>query len=90
MGAWRCGLPSSSTHRCTRCATVRFWSSNVGPLEIDRQGRMMIPVHLRTYAALENDVLVLGAIDRVELWEPGRWEEKVGPEEQRLIEGADD
>lgn len=69
---------------------VRFWSSNVGPLEIDRQGRMMIPVHLRTYAALENDVLVLGAIDRVELWEPGRWEEKVGPEEQRLIEGADD
>ncbi len=69
---------------------VRSWSSNVSPLEIDKQGRMMIPGHLRTYAALEGDVLVLGAIDRVELWDPRRWEEKVGPEEQRLIEGADD
>jgi len=69
---------------------VRSWSSNVSPLEIDKQGRMMIPGHLRTYASLEGDVLVLGAIDRVELWDPRRWEEKVGPEEQRLIEGADD
>jgi MraZ protein len=69
---------------------VRLWSSNAGALEIDRQGRMMIPAYLRTYAALEGDVLVLGAIDRVELWDPRRWEEKVGPEEQRLIEGADD
>jgi len=39
---------------------------------------------------LEGDVLVHGAIDRVELWNPAQWELKVQPEEQRLTEGDDD
>ena len=69
---------------------ARYWASTSHESEIDRQGRMMIPARLRAYAALEGDVLVLGAIDRIELWNPARWEEKVGPEEQRLTEGADD
>lgn len=68
----------------------RFWASTSTELEVDRQGRMAIPARLRAYAGLDGDVLVLGAIDRVELWNPERWEEKVGPEEQRLTEGADD
>jgi len=69
---------------------ARYWASTSHELEIDRQGRMMIPARLRAFAALEGDVLVLGAINRIELWDPHRWEEKVGPEEQRLTEGLDD
>jgi len=69
---------------------ARYWASTSNESEIDRQGRMMIPAPLRAFAALEGDVLVLGAIDRIELWNPARWLEKVGPEEQRLIEGVDD
>jgi len=52
---------------------VRDWSSAVFEAEIDRQGRMAIPVHLRAYAELEQDVLVIGMINRVELWSPARW-----------------
>jgi len=33
--------------------------------------------------------LVHGAIDRVELWNPASWEEKVQPAEQLLTEGDD-
>ncbi len=69
---------------------ARFWSSTSTELDLDRQGRIAIPAGQRTFADLQGDVLVLGAIDRVELWNPARWEEKVGPEEQRLTEGADD
>jgi MraZ protein len=69
---------------------ARFWASATHESDIDRHGRMVIPARLRDYAGLEADVLVLGAIDRVELWNPGRWEEKVGPEESRLTEGVDD
>jgi len=69
---------------------ARFWASASQELEVDRQGRMVVPAKMREYAALEGDVTVVGAIDRVELWSPARWEEKVGPEEQRLTEGADD
>jgi MraZ protein len=69
---------------------ARLWASATFESDIDRQGRMVIPARLRTYAGLEADVLVLGAIDRIELWDPERWDEKVGPEESRLTEGMDD
>jgi len=68
---------------------ARLWASASQEVDIDRQGRMAIPGHLRQYAQLEGDVLVLGANDRVELWDPARWEEIVGPEAQRLSEGID-
>ncbi len=69
---------------------VRLWASNSSEVDVDRQGRMMIPAQLREFAALEGDVLVHGAIDRIELWNPGRWDEKVRPEEQRLADGSDE
>ncbi len=69
---------------------ARLWASTSHDVDVDGQGRMVIPVRLREYAGLTADVLVQGAIDRVELWNPERWEQKVGPEEARLTEGADD
>jgi MraZ protein len=59
-------------------------------VEIDRQGRMAIPALLRTFARLESEVLVHGAIDRVELWNPATWIEKVQPEEAWLLGDEDD
>jgi MraZ protein len=69
---------------------ARLWASTSHEVEVDRQGRMAIPQHLRAFAGLDGDVLVHGAIDRVELWDPRRWEEKVQPEEERLTAGDDD
>lgn len=68
---------------------ARVWASNSTEVVLDAQGRMAIPAHLREFAGLRTDVLVNGAIDRVELWDPARWDEKVRPEEQRLTEGSD-
>ena len=65
---------------------ARLWASNSADVEIDRQGRMPIPVHLREFAHLEAEVLVHGAIDRVELWNPAAWSERVLPEESWLLE----
>ena len=69
---------------------ARLWASGTHDLEVDRQGRMGLPSRMREYAGLDADVVVVGVIDRVELWNPQRWLEKVGPEEARLTEGADD
>jgi MraZ protein len=65
---------------------ARIWASNSAEVEIDRQGRMPIPLHLRTFAHLDTEVLVHGAIDRVELWNPAEWEARVLPEESWLLE----
>lgn len=39
----------------------------------DKQGRISIPAHLREYAGLDRDVVVIGVRDRLEIWNPGRW-----------------
>lgn len=39
----------------------------------DRQGRILIPARLQQAAALEGTVLVLGNLNRIELWNPDRF-----------------
>jgi MraZ protein len=40
----------------------------------DKTGRVTIPVTLRQYADLERDVVVIGAGDRLEIWDAPTWE----------------
>ena len=40
----------------------------------DKQGRVMIPPMLRRYAALNKEIVVVGAITRVEVWDATEWE----------------
>lgn len=65
---------------------VRLWAAGSFEAEIDKSGRMPIPAFLREYARLESEVLVMGAIDRIELWSPSVWEENVLPSEQQLLD----
>ena len=39
----------------------------------DGQGRVVIPTHLRDYASLKTEAVVIGNLDHLEVWEPGRW-----------------
>ncbi len=69
---------------------ARIWASGTQEVEVDkRSGRMAIPQYLRTSAGLERDVLVNGAINRVELWNPAVWEDRIRPSEVALTEGTD-
>jgi MraZ protein len=65
---------------------ARLWASGTQEVDLDRQGRIAIPPHLREFARLDGDVLVHGAIDRVELWNPEVWADKVAPVEAALTE----
>jgi MraZ protein len=65
---------------------VRVWSAGLTEVELDRQGRVAIPIYLREYAQLESAVLVVGALNRIELWNPAEWERRVRPAEARFID----
>ena len=69
---------------------ARLWASTSAEVEVDRQGRMPIPSHLRSFAGLDADVLVTGAIDRVELWNPTAFSERVMPEESWLLDDEEE
>ena len=52
----------------------RFFFSSTFDVEPDAQGRVLLPQGLREWAGLESEVVVVGARDHVELWEPRRWD----------------
>jgi transcriptional regulator MraZ len=54
--------------------------------EPDGQGRVVVPAHLRTYASLEGEAVVIGNSDHLEVWEPGRWRAEIA-RVQTEIEG---
>ena len=65
---------------------ARLWASGTQEVDVDKQGRIAIAPHLRDFAGLENEVLVNGAIDRVELWRPDEWTQRMQPAERALTE----
>jgi MraZ protein len=69
---------------------ARIWASGSAEVEIDRQGRVAIPSYLRVFARLEAGVLVIGALNRVELWDPTEWAARVLPAEAQLTEDGDE
>jgi MraZ protein len=43
---------------------------------LDAQGRILVPTLMRKEAELETKILVIGVLNRIELWNPERYEEK--------------
>ena len=56
----------------------------------DKQGRISIPSVLREYASLTRDVMVIGAMNRIEIWDPASWQSYSEEQEQRFSELSDE
>lgn len=61
------------THKAARAYSRVFFASAHDEVP-DRQGRVTIPAHLREYAGLGRDLVVIGASSRVEIWDRQSWE----------------
>lgn len=64
-------LPTGQAN--ARMAT-RFFFSQATDAVPDRQGRILLPDNLRSYANLQEGATIIGANDKVEIWQPDRWE----------------
>ena len=42
---------------------------------LDAQARIAIPQKLREYASIDGDVLIIGALEKIEIWSPKVYEE---------------
>jgi len=54
---------------------IRFKVSGAHEVDIDKQGRTLIPVNLREWAGLEKDVVLAGMIGHIEVWTKAKWDE---------------
>lgn len=54
---------------------IRLLVQNAAPVEFDAQGRTLIPPFLRDQAKLKKQVVVAGALTRLEIWDADSYHE---------------
>ena len=54
---------------------VRFFLAGAASVEVDKQGRILVPAILREFAGLDKDVVLVGVASRIEIWSKEKWEE---------------
>jgi len=65
---------------------IRFFVGSAHDMEIDGQGRILVPQPLRAFAELEKNVMVVGASGCLEIWAAEAWTRgDVEPEEADAI-----
>jgi len=69
---------------------VHFLVGGAHEADLDAQGRIGIPAHLRHYADIGDEVIVLGANDRLELWQPDRWHARLAQVEGSISDSLAD
>lgn len=52
----------------------RYFMAGAAPCEMDKQGRFLIPVKLREHGELLKEVVLVGVINKIEIWSKNRWD----------------
>ena len=55
-------------------AFARLMLAGAMDVEVDGQGRVVLPEYLRRYAGLGKDAVVAGLYNRIEVWDVAAWE----------------
>ncbi len=66
-------------------ALTRLLTSRAADCEIDVQGRILLPPSLREAAGLARDAVIVGVLNRCEVWSPENWDGFVR-ESERLLD----
>ena len=54
---------------------ARFFLAGAATVEVDKQGRILLPAVLREFAGLEKEVVSVGVLKRIEIWDKNRWQD---------------
>ncbi len=65
---------------------VRMFFAGASDETPDKQGRITVPPMLRGYASLERDCVVIGAMNRIEIWDAASWQTYSDEQEQAFAD----
>ena len=66
-------------------AFQRFMLAGAASVEIDKQGRILLPQVLRSFAGLDKDVVLIGVAGRIEIWSKDKYEEASAVDDMEAI-----
>ncbi|SMB96448.1 MraZ protein [Desulfonispora thiosulfatigenes DSM 11270] len=70
-------------------AFARFFFSGAVEGLLDKQGRVLLPLNLRTYADLKKNVVIAGISSRIEIWSKENWDNYINDTEDSYEELAE-
>jgi MraZ protein len=66
--------------------SLRALTANAADVKPDGQGRIFIPQRLRDFAGIGREAVVIGAYERIEVWDRARWAEASGEADRSWVE----
>jgi len=63
----------------------RLIFASASEVQLDRIGRTLVPQFLRDFAILENEAIIVGVGEAIEIWSPEAW-----AEQESLLQDADE
>ena len=68
----------------------RVFFASASDEELDKQGRITIPLSLRDYAGLARDCVVIGANTRLEIWDAEAWTTYLEQQEDAFSDASEE
>jgi len=70
-------------------AFARLMLAGAMDVEIDKQGRILLPDYLRAYGGLKKRLVIAGLYTRLEIWDESRWDRYKGDTERESAKIAE-
>ena len=67
-----------------------FFSMSSSIVTCDKQGRIIIPQLHKDYANIDKDVIIVGVMDKIEIWDSKLWDEFEQDNGQNFEKDAED
>jgi len=67
---------------------LRAFSANAETVRADGQGRITIAPRLRGFADLQGGTVLIGAIDRIEIWNTARWQDQTATADDSYVKAV--
>ena len=68
-------LDRQSNNKANIRMLKRYFRSNAADVEMDSQGRVVIPQDLRDSAGITKEVVIIGDGEKAEVWDRAKWDE---------------
>jgi MraZ protein len=68
----------------------RVFFASASDEELDKQGRITIPLSLREYAGLQRECVVIGANTRLEIWDAQAWTSYLEQQEDAFSDASEE
>lgn len=62
---------------------IRLMSNDAKELEIDKNGRVLLPEYLTDLAEIKNEVVIVGSYSRIEIWDRKRYHKYLDETEEK-------